>query len=70
VGGKIIVGQLIEKRIVMMLFMAIIMYIGITPVISRPKNSASTTITPPIDRYPACIYSIKFITNRVMHEAR
>ena len=38
VGRKNTVGQLIEKHVVMMLFMAMIMYIGIMYVTSRPKQ--------------------------------
>ena len=37
VGKQITVGQLIEKRIVMTLFMSMIMYIGITSVTSSLK---------------------------------
>ena len=56
VGEQITVEQLIEKRIIMRCIQA-----------SRPRqvdrnDSASTTITPLIDRYPACIQSIKLKT--------
>ena len=55
VGEQITAEQLIEKRKVMTISKAMIMNIGITDVSSRPNDSASTTITPHIDRYPACI---------------
>ena len=45
VGEQITAEQLIENRIVMMISKAMIMNIGITYVSSRPKRSASTTIT-------------------------
>jgi hypothetical protein len=66
VGERITVEQLIELRIVMMISKAMIIHIGITSETSRPILSAPTTITPHLDRYPACISKcIKFITNRV-----
>jgi len=37
VGKLITVGQLIEEKIIMMISKAMIMYIGITSKISRPK---------------------------------
>ena len=55
VGEQIIVEQLIEPRKVVMSSMAMIISIGITSKTSRPILSASTTITPHVDRYPACI---------------
>ena len=55
VGEQITAEQLIEKRIVMKISKAMIMNIGIMSVSSRPNDSTSTTITPHIDRYPACI---------------
>ena len=55
VGERITLEQLIEPRKVMMISMAMIIHIGITSETSRPILSASTTITPHIDRYPACI---------------
>ena len=61
VGEQITVGKLIEKCMVMRIFMEMIIYIGIMSETSRLILLASTTITPPIDRYPACIYDIKFI---------
>ena len=50
VHEQITVEQLIEKRKVMTISKAMIMNIGITSVSSRPNDSASTTITPYIDR--------------------
>ena len=55
VGERITVEQLIEPRKVVTLSMAMIISIGITSKTSRPILSASTTITPHVDRYPACI---------------
>ena len=55
VGEQITVEQLIEPRKVMTISKAMIIHIGITSETSRPILSASTTITPHIDRYPACI---------------
>ena len=55
VGEQITVEQLLEKRKVMTRSKTMIMNIGITSVSSRRNDSASTTITPHIDRYPACI---------------
>ena len=50
VGEQITVEQLMEKRKVMMISKAMIMNIGVMSMLR-----ASTTITPHIDRYPACI---------------
>ena len=55
VGEQITAEQLIEKRIVMMISKEMIMNIGITSCQVDRNDSASTTITPHIDRYPACI---------------
>ena len=51
VGQRITVEQLIESRKVMTISKAMIIHIGITSETSRPILSASTTITPHIDRY-------------------
>ena len=55
VGEQISAEQLIEKCKVMTISKAMIMNIGITSVSIDQNDSASTTITPHIDRYPACI---------------
>ncbi|KAI4980380.1 hypothetical protein ZWY2020_020865 [Hordeum vulgare] len=55
VGERITVEQLIESRKVMTISKAMIIHIGITSETSRPVLSASTTITPHIDRYPPCV---------------
>ena len=54
VGEQITAEHLIEKRKVMTISKAMIMNIGITSVSDR-NDSASTTITPHIDHYTACI---------------
>ena len=55
VGEQITVEQLTEPRKVMTISKAMIIHIGITSGTIRPILSASTTFTPHIDRYPACI---------------
>ena len=53
-GEQITIEQLKEKCKVMTISKAMIMSIGITCQVDQ-NDSASTTITPHIDRYPACI---------------
>ena len=66
VAEQIIAEQLIEKHKDMMISKAMIMNKASRPCQVDRNNSASTTITPHIDRYPTCIYNIKFIKNGVM----
>ena len=67
VGEQITAEQLIEERIIMTISKAMIMNIGISLCQVDRNYSASTTITPHIDRYLACIQSIMFIKNGVTH---
>ena len=55
VGEQITAEQLVEKCIIMKISKAMMMNIGITPCQVDQNDSASTTITPHIDHYPACI---------------
>ena len=55
VGEQITAEQLIEKRIIMGISKAMIMNIASRLCQVDQNDSASTTITPHIDRYPACI---------------
>ena len=66
VGKQITIGKLIEDRIIMTISKAMINIQASRPRLVDRLLPASTTITPHIDRYPACIQCIKFMENGVM----